>query len=253
MKSLWNSFLIALSMYSRIPVPQAEWTEKNLRWALCFFPLVGAVIGALGYGVYCLCEFLALPQLLAGALLTALPVVVTGGIHLDGFCDTTDAISSRLPREKKLEILKDPHAGAFAVLWCAVYFIVYFSSACSISLHTYLVFLSAYVFTRALSALSVANFPTAKEGLVSAFKQAGANRTVTAVSLLWIAGAAAFSLALSLWPGLVILAAGVVVYLFCVIVIFKTFGGISGDLAGWMLQVTELFMLLAAAIGGVLL
>ena len=96
MKSLWNSFLIALSMYSRIPVPQAEWTEKNLRWALCFFPLVGAVIGALGYGVYCLCEFLALPQLLAGALLTALPVVVTGGIHLDGFCDTTDAISSRL-------------------------------------------------------------------------------------------------------------------------------------------------------------
>ena len=52
MKSLWNSFLIALSMYSRIPVPQAEWTEKNLRWALCFFPLVGAVIGALGYGVY---------------------------------------------------------------------------------------------------------------------------------------------------------------------------------------------------------
>ena len=48
MKSLWNSFLIALSMYSRIPVPQAEWTEKNLCWALCFFPLVGAVIGALG-------------------------------------------------------------------------------------------------------------------------------------------------------------------------------------------------------------
>ena len=66
MKSLWNSFLIALSMYSRIPVPQAEWTEKNLCWALCFFPLVGAVIGALGYGVYSLCEFLALPQLLAG-------------------------------------------------------------------------------------------------------------------------------------------------------------------------------------------
>lgn len=253
MKSIWNSFLIAISMYSKIPVPQADWTEKNMRYALCFFPLVGAVIGALGYGLFFLSELLSLPQLLSGALLTALPVVVTGGIHMDGFCDTTDAISSRQPREKKLEILKDPHAGAFAVLWCAVYFIVYFASACCISRHTYLVFLSAYVFTRALSALSVANFPAAKEGLVSTFKQAGANRAVTLVSLLWIAGAAAFSVLFSLWLGLVIIGTGIVVYLVCVVVFFKMFGGISGDLAGWMLQETELFMLLAAAIGGVLL
>ncbi len=253
MKSVWNSFLIALSMYSKIPVPQADWTEKNMRYALCFFPLVGAIIGALGYGLYYLLVRFALPSMLAGAILTALPVVVTGGIHMDGFCDTTDAISSRQPREKKLEILKDSHAGAFAVLWCAVYFIVYFAAACSISLHTYLVFLSAYVFTRALSALSIANFPTAKEGLVSTFKQAGANRVVTAVSLLWIAGAVLFSLVFSLWLGLIVAGTGIVVYLFCVAVFFKVFGGISGDLAGWMLQETELFMLLAAAIGGALL
>ena len=52
MKGVFNGLLIALSMYSKIPVPQAEWNERNMRYALCFFPLVGAVIGGIGYGLY---------------------------------------------------------------------------------------------------------------------------------------------------------------------------------------------------------
>ena len=39
MKSLWNSFKIAFSMFSKIPVPQAEWTEENMKYMLCFFHL----------------------------------------------------------------------------------------------------------------------------------------------------------------------------------------------------------------------
>lgn len=56
------------------------------------------------------------------------------------FCDTTDALSSHQPRERKLEILKDSHTGAFAVIWCAVYFILYFGCAVSCTLQTYTVF-----------------------------------------------------------------------------------------------------------------
>ncbi|HIY45064.1 MAG TPA: adenosylcobinamide-GDP ribazoletransferase, partial [Candidatus Borkfalkia excrementipullorum] len=48
MKGVFNGLLIALSMYSKIPVPQAEWNERNMRYALCFFPLVGAIIGGIG-------------------------------------------------------------------------------------------------------------------------------------------------------------------------------------------------------------
>ena len=51
-------------------------------------------------------------------------------------------------------------------------------------------------------------------------------------------------------PGAIVVGCGVAAYLLCVAVIFKTFGGMSGDLAGWLLQVIELVMLLAAAIGG---
>ena len=47
---LIRSFLIAFSTYSRIPVPQVEWTEENRRYAMCFFPLVGAVLGLILWG-----------------------------------------------------------------------------------------------------------------------------------------------------------------------------------------------------------
>ena len=55
--------------------------------------------------------------------LVLVPVIVTGGIHVDGLLDTSDALSSWRDREKRLEILKDSHAGAFAVITACVYFL----------------------------------------------------------------------------------------------------------------------------------
>ena len=43
---IFNTLIIAIAMYSKIPMPQAEWNEKNMRYAMCFFPVVGVVIGA---------------------------------------------------------------------------------------------------------------------------------------------------------------------------------------------------------------
>lgn len=85
MRSVWNSFLIAVSMYSRIPVPQADWNEKNMRYALCFFPLIGAVIAAVCFGLFYLSEYLGLPVYMIGAVMTVVPIAVTGGLHMDGF------------------------------------------------------------------------------------------------------------------------------------------------------------------------
>ena len=48
---LFESLLIALSTYSAVPVPQLDWNEKNMRYAMCAFPLIGVVIGA----AWCAC------------------------------------------------------------------------------------------------------------------------------------------------------------------------------------------------------
>ena len=224
MKSLWNSFLIALSMYSRIPVPQAEWTEKNLRWALCFFPLVGAVIGALGYGVYCLCEFLALPQLLAGALLTALPVVVTGGIHLDGFADTVDALSSYGDREKKLQILKDPNTGAFAVIGLCAYFLADTALWSEADGELLPVIACSYMLSRSLSGISVVSFQAAKNsGLLRTFQDGAQKFRVRVVLILWACACAGIMLYLSWRQAVVTILAALLVFFYYYTLIFVVF------------------------------
>ena len=48
--NMLKSLIIALAMYSKLPVPNIDWDEKNMRYAMCFFPVVGVIIGAL---VFC--------------------------------------------------------------------------------------------------------------------------------------------------------------------------------------------------------
>ena len=116
-----QTIAVAFAMFSAVPVPQFEWNAKNMRYALCAFPLIGVVIGAL----WCLCGALPLPAMAKAAGFCLLPVWVTGGIHLDGYADTCDALSSYGDTAQKLEILKDPHCGAFAVIRLCSYFIAY--------------------------------------------------------------------------------------------------------------------------------
>ena len=122
--NVWSSFLIAFSMYSRLLVPRTDWTKEHMRYVMCFFPLVGTVLGALFLVLWKICELLGLGTALTAVLLTLLPVAVTGGIHMDGLMDTMDALSSWQPMEKKLEIMKDSRAGAYAVLSCGCYLLL---------------------------------------------------------------------------------------------------------------------------------
>ena len=57
---MWNSFKIAFSMYSKIPMPKTDWNKENMKYALCFFPLVGLAIGIIFYLWSLLAKFLAL-------------------------------------------------------------------------------------------------------------------------------------------------------------------------------------------------
>ena len=123
-----QTIAVAFAMFSAIPMPQFEWSQKNMRYALCAFPLIGAVCG----GLWCLVGVLPVPELVRAAGFCLVPVLVTGGIHLDGFADTCDALSSYGDAEKKLEILKDPHCGAFAVIRLCAYFILYFALCASV-------------------------------------------------------------------------------------------------------------------------
>ena len=255
--SALETIQVAFAMYSALPMPQPEWNAKNMRYAMCAFPLIGLVCAA-GWWVWsAVCLYFSIPYLLQGAGLCLLPVLITGGIHLDGYADTCDALASHAPPEKKQEILKDPGCGGFAVIKLCTYFVAYLAlcEALEPTPRALGCMSCAFVLERAMSGLAVCRFPLAKNtGLAYTFATAAdkknAGRILYAVTLLAAAGMIALG-------GTLVLAAGLLVFLRYRTVAQKQFGGLSGDLAGWFLQRAELWMLAALvacqlAFGGIL-
>ncbi len=175
-----QTIAVAFAMFSAVPVPQFDWNEKNMRYSLCAFPLVGVLCGAL----WCVCASLPLPAMVRAAGFCLIPVWVTGGIHLDGYADTCDALCSYGDTQKKLDILKDPHCGAFAVIRLCSYFVAYFALCCCVQFTSQVgaVWLLALVLERACSGYAVAAFPLAKNtGLAHTFATAADRTTVRRV------------------------------------------------------------------------
>ena len=90
-----QSFLVAMSTYSALPMPQFEWNRQNMKYAICFFPAVGILLGGALWGWYRLGLAADMGGVLFAAVSVGLPVFLTGGIHMDGFMDTVDALASR--------------------------------------------------------------------------------------------------------------------------------------------------------------
>lgn len=244
-----KSMLIAFSMYSKIPVPKTEWSDKSMRYTMCFFPLVGVVIGALMYAAGTLILMADIKPVLKAAVMTVIPVMLTGGIHLDGFLDTMDAIGSWAPKEKRLEILKDSNSGAFAVIGGCVYFVLSLGIWSEMSFDMLKSAVPVFVLSRALSGLSVVSFPMAKNtGLAAMFSNAAHKRRVRIVMLLWIVLTAACMVAINPLTGAAAVLCAAAVFAYYYFMSKKNFGGITGDLAGYFLQVCELVCIAACMI-----
>lgn len=244
-----QSFVVAFSMYSKVPMPKIDWNEKNMKYAFCFFPLVGAVLGVLVYMIGQGLFYAKVSNLCFSACMTIIPILYTGGIHVDGLLDTLDALHSYGDREKKLEILKDPHTGAFAIIGAVCYFIAMLGAWSEITVSSLACIGVGYVLTRALSGLSMVTFPLAKNtGLAATFSDMAHKSRVKVIMIVY----SLLCVAALLWIN-VIQGAGVILVSGCMFGYHyytskKNFGGITGDLAGYFLQLNELGILIWVAI-----
>lgn len=238
-------------MYSKIPMPRVDWEKKALSWALCFFPLVGVAIGLVLWGWMALAQVLHIGPALFGAVALLIPIALSGGIHLDGFCDTCDALSSHQSRERKLEILKDSHTGAFAIICCALYLLVFFALWCEVEAagRAALVLTLGPVLSRSLSGLFAVTLPNARgTGMLATFTAPMDTVKARLVLVLWIIVCAAVLLGLSpVTGGAALLGAGLAC-LYYRVMSARQFGGVTGDLAGFFLQSCELAMVLAVVL-----
>ncbi len=243
-----RSFLLAVSMYSAIPVRQSDWREEDMRYMLCFFPWVGAVIGGLLFLWKGLCDRFFVGDLCRTLIGAAIPLAVTGGFHVDGFMDTMDAFCSCRSKEQKLAILKDPHIGAFSVIRLALYGLVFLGALSEIrddGLFTGVC--GGFFLARCLSGIAVVSFPGAKkEGML--FQSADNARKRVVQGALCVQGTlcAAFMLWQSPWAGLSV-AAALLAFGYYYDRTKKELGGITGDTAGYFVLLCEGCMLAAAA------
>lgn len=243
-----ETIIVAFSMFSAIPMPKIEWNKRNMKYSLCAFWLIGAVIGLVCFGAKAVSSALCFPGVLLGALLTVIPVLITGGIHLDGFADTSDALASHAETGKKLEILKDPRTGSFAVIRLVCYLIFMFALWTALPVYLPVPVLLGFCLSRMLSGLAVASFPMAKNtGLAHTFADAADKRRVSFI-LLILALAASAGLCFFGLCGIAMAAAAWLVFVYYYFMSKKQFGGITGDLAGWFLVRSEEWMLIALVV-----
>ncbi len=240
LKQCWSSLNIAFSMYSRIPAAQCDWTEENEKYVMCFFPWIGAVIGVLCVLWCMLSDFLNMRQALRNVILLVIPTAVSGGIHLDGFLDTCDALSSWRPREKRLEILKDSHTGAFAIICGIAWFFLLYGVLDSLSGRMIGVYACSFVISRSLSAISVVTLPKASaEGTVAGFSRSAQTRVTQIVCGCYILVSAVIMFLIQPLYAAAALVGAALSFLYYYRCAMTRFGGINGDLAGFFLSVCE--------------
>ena len=248
---LFESLFIAVSTYSAIPIPQFQWNDRNMKYAICFFPAVGIFCGAALWGWFALAELLGISGFFFSMTATCLPLLITGGIHMDGYMDTVDALASHQSRQRKLEILKDPNCGAFAVIYCGVYLLAYAGLTYEMFAAKHiLVMCPTFVISRTLSALCAVNMPNArKSGMLCAYTKNTEKHIATAVlvAVLLMSGTASVLLS-PVIGGMSVLFAIVSAFLYCKLAM-KQFGGVTGDTSGFFLQTCELACLVGAWIG----
>lgn len=252
---IMKSFFIAVSMYSKIPVPQFAWEEKDMQYVFCFFPWIGALIGVCVYGWNILCENHDIGVLCRVVVVAAIPLFITGGLHVDGFMDTMDAVHSYQTKERKLEILKDSHIGAFAVIMLVAYGLVFLGAFSEIVEDEALkVVCCGFVLSRCLCGISALSFPLAKkEGTLSLFADRSHKKIVKASLYLQSAICIGGMLYWSLSTGLLVAGAAFLALLYYFYRSRKELGGVTGDTAGYFVLLCEGWTAVAAAMAQYLL
>ena len=241
----FKSLILSFSMYSKLPMPFTKWEDDSLKYALMAFPIVGFVEAILFVLLIKVLDFFDIEDLMRAVFITVFPIFYTGAIHIDGFMDTVDALSSHAEKEKKVQILKDSHVGAFAAIGIAVYLLLYTAFADKLDdFDKILIFALSFVENRCYSIYSLMTIENARgSGYAATFVSAGA-RTTTKIGIIvmYILSATA-TLYVSLKMGLTVLAVQFLAFLYCRYMFKREFGGTTGDLSGFLLQMFELLVL----------
>ena len=163
--------------------------------------------------------------------------------------DTMDAIHSYNPKERKLEILKDSHIGAFTVIMLAAYGLVLFGTFSEIESDAMLkIVCCGFFLSRCLCGISAVSFPLAKkDGMLYTFADSSHKKVVKGSLSLQSALCVGLMCFQSFPAGLIVAAAAVLTLVYYYYRSRKEFGGVTGDTAGFFVLFCEGCIVVVAA------
>ena len=218
-----------------IPGPK-KWDEEARPYMLGWLPTVGAIMGL----IWALCFYIlfrvSLPVMAAAAILTWVPFVLSGFIHVDGYMDVNDAVMSRGTLEKKRAILKDSRCGTFAIVSFVFLVLVEFgfmASACEAGAVNLARLVMIMTVPRAFSGLMMMTLkPMNTSQYIEMKRDKGAELFLLVQTVLWIVIAALVS---GGEPVKVLLTAGLCLVgtLVSIFMARHELQGMNGDIAGY--------------------
>ncbi len=240
MRNLRIAFGLMTTLPFRLP---KDWSAGDSGRAAVWYPLVGLVIGALTWLAWKGAISLFSP-LVAGIVALIVWVALTGGLHLDGLADCCDGLFASVTRERRLEIMKDPHIGAFGVIGLILVLLLKAAALASISSTASLGILLAASLAR-WCILFAGLFPLARPSGMGADFASGFRRSF----LLW---SVILPLAIAIllgWRGILSALTGVGAAALIFWFAKSRIGGVTGDVFGMIVEVVETVILLTFLAG----
>ncbi len=236
---------LALTFLTKLPWPwRGRADETALARSMFWFPWVGALLGLIFWGAWLGLQKMPAPA--AAALLLALTVWVTGGLHLDGLADTADGLGGGQTPADALRIMKDSRVGAFGVISLILALILKFSLFLSLPTTTggTAALLLYPVISRWAMVLLAYLSPYARaEGGLGQAMTLGVSRRVLAGASL---SAGALALLILGAPGLVLFGGAAALVWLGHYYFRRRLGGITGDILGATNEVVEVLVLAGA-------
>lgn len=225
-----QGFALSVSMLSTLPFFKVHHFFKGINgYAVMFYPLVGGILGCLLYLFHNITTSLFPAQHIT-ILTLGLWVVLTGGLHLDGFSDTIDGLF--VHKQKALHVMKDSHVGGMGMIFTVLFLILKASTI----LHVENFFLLLYVlmFARFGAVVSIYFFPYISNGMGLLAKQEFSKTQLLAT----VSYVCLFSIL-----HVELLLATLITTLTLCYFFYKRYGGLNGDMYGLIIEVCELVLL----------
>ncbi len=237
-KKIFQGFALSVSMLTTLPFFRVHDFYKGINgYAVMFYPLIGFLLGLILYGTFSLLE-LYTSKMHAAVLVFALWVILTGALHLDGLSDTIDGLFVK--KERALEVMKDPHTGGMGMIFTVVFLLL--KVATLIALDAFYLLPLVLMLGRFNAVLAIYNYPYISPNGMSAL----AKEEFTTAQFLF---ACLYVLVLSMLFSLSLLFCSLFVLFLIKLFFMRRYGGFSGDIYGFTIELSELILLNIIVIG----